>query len=170
MTSSDLQVTYPILFAITVLLLKLKSLGFNYNFNGLTSDPETNELMKMLSTIFKAGQRVTVIPKLKAMYPVLRFLVRIDIVTSPFLSSNLHWIAQPAPHEAEMEKAADAMSRIGIGLLEQTKDKSSHRKDLLSVLANTRQMNEEDVMSRAYTVTHFQVGVVYLLSYTLRVL
>ena len=49
------------------------------------------------------------------------------------------------------------MKRIGSGLLKQSKgDKSSHRKDILSVLAqaNTmedeaRQMNDEDVMSRA---------------------
>ena len=49
------------------------------------------------------------------------------------------------------------MKRIGSGLLKQSKgDKSSHRKDILSVLAqaNTmedeaRQMKDEDVMSRA---------------------
>ena len=61
------------------------------------------------------------------------------------------------------------MSRIAVGLLEQTKDKSSHRKDLLSVLAqaNTRQMNEEDVTSRAYNPLWSGV---FTLSYTLRVL
>ena len=44
------------------------------------------------------------------------------------------------------------MNRIGTELLEQTKDKTSQRKDLLSVLArvNMHQMNKEEVMSRAY--------------------
>jgi hypothetical protein len=49
------------------------------------------------------------------------------------------------------------MNRIGRGLLEQIKgDKSSHRKDVLSVLAQANtteekahQMKDEDVMSRA---------------------
>ena len=51
-----------------------------------------------------------------------------------------------------MEKASVVMNRIGKGLLKQSEDKSSDRKDLLSVLAqvNTREMNEEDVMYRAY--------------------
>jgi hypothetical protein len=87
-----------------VLFLKLILLGFNYKFNALTSDPEKNELMKVFSTIFKAGQKTSLIPTPKAMYPVLRFLVRIGIVTSPFY--HLIYIgSQPAPNEAEKEKA-----------------------------------------------------------------
>ena len=49
------------------------------------------------------------------------------------------------------------MIRIGTGLLKQSRDVSSHRKDILSVLARantmeekTHQMKEEDVISRAY--------------------
>ena len=48
------------------------------------------------------------------------------------------------------------MNRIGTGLLKQSKDKSSHRKDVLSVLAQVNtmeekahQMKDEDVLSRA---------------------
>jgi len=65
--------------SITLLLLRLKSPGFNYKFNALTSDPEKNELMKSFSTIFKSGAKPSAIPALKAMYPPLRFLVRIGI-------------------------------------------------------------------------------------------
>jgi hypothetical protein len=68
-----------------VLYLILKSPGFNYKFNALSSDPQKNELMKAFSTMFKVGQKLSVIPVLKAVYPALRFLVRIGIqVTSPF--------------------------------------------------------------------------------------
>ena len=64
--------------------LKLKSLGFNYKFNALSGDPERNELMNSFSTLIKAGQSISVIPSLRALYPALRFLVRIGIVTSLF--------------------------------------------------------------------------------------
>ena len=63
-------------------VLQLKSPGFNYKFNALSDDPEKNELMKAFSTLFKAVQKTSVIPSLRAMYPVLRFLVRIGIATS----------------------------------------------------------------------------------------
>jgi hypothetical protein len=59
---------------------KLKSLGFNYKFNALSGDPENNELMRAFSTIFKAGQKLSVIPSLKAKYPALQFLVRISLL------------------------------------------------------------------------------------------
>ena len=91
------------------------------------------------------------------MYPVLRFLVRIDIVPSPFYHLIYIWITQPAPNDAEKEKAAVVMTRIGTKLFQQTKEKSSHRKDVLSILvrANTmedkaHQMKDEDVISRTY--------------------
>ena len=111
--------------------------------------------MKAFSTIFKAGQKLSVIPVLRAMYPALRFLVRIGIFT--ILSSNYIGL-QPAPNDAVGQKAAAVMNRIGTGLLKQSKgDKTSNRKDILSVLtqANTMeeeayQMKDEDVMSRAY--------------------
>ena len=67
-----------------MLFLHLKCLGFDYNFNALSGNPEKNELMKAFSTIFKAGQKLSVIPVLKAMFPALRFLVRISVVASQF--------------------------------------------------------------------------------------
>ena len=67
------------------MFLKLQCPGFNYKFNALSSDPEKNELMKAFSTLTgAAGQRVSIIPSLRAMYPALRFLVRISILFSPF--------------------------------------------------------------------------------------
>ena len=73
-----------------MLFLKLKSLGFNYKFNALSGDSENNELMGAFSTIFKAGQKLSLIPSLKAKYPALRFLVRISFVINFILSSNLY--------------------------------------------------------------------------------
>jgi hypothetical protein len=136
--------------------LKLKSPGFNYKFNALSGDPEKNELMNAFSTMFKAGQKLSIIPALRARYPALSFLVRIGIIISPFY----HLICiglQPAPNDAVSYKAAAVMNRIGTELLKEGKgDKSSYRKDLLSVLvkANTmegeaHQLKDEDVVSRA---------------------
>ena len=133
------------------------SLGFNYNFNALSGgDPENSELMKAFSAIFKAGQKFSVIPGLRAKYPALRFLVRICIVTSPFY----HLInigLQPAPNDDVRSKAKAVMNRIGTGLLKESKGNNlSPRKDVLSVLAQANtmeekahQMTDEDVMSRA---------------------
>ena len=113
--------------------------------------------MKAFSTLIEVGQRISVIPSLRAMYPVLRFLVRIGIVTSP--SHHLIYIElQPAPNDAVRAKAVTVMKRVGTGLLKQSKgDMSSHRKNVLSVLvkANTmeekaHQLKDEDVLSRAY--------------------
>ena len=82
MTLSDLQVINPILLAN--MFLDLKFLGFNYKFDALSGDPGKNEFMKAFSTLVRAGQATSVIPTLRAMYPALRFLVRIGIVTSLF--------------------------------------------------------------------------------------
>ena len=156
MTSSDLQVNYPIL-SSSCCFLNLKSPGFNYKFNALSGDPEKNELVNAFSTIFKAGQKLSVIPALRATYPALRFFVRIGIVTCPFY--HLIYIGlQPAPNDDVRRKAGAVINRIGTGLLKQSKgDKSSARKDVLSVLTQANsmeekalQMNDEDVMSRAY--------------------
>jgi hypothetical protein len=134
----------------------LKSPGFNYKFNALSGDPENNELMKAFSTIFKAGQKLSAIPILKAMYPPLRFLVRIGIfIISPFYDLIE---LQPEPNEDAKRKAVAVMNRIGTGLLKQSKsDKTSTRRDILSVLAQANsveekvhQMSERDVMARAY--------------------
>ena len=137
--------------------LKLKYPGFNYKFNALSSDPEKNELMKAFSTIFKAGQQLSIIPALRAKYPAFSFLVRIGIVIGPFYV--LIYIGlQPAPNDTVRKKAAAVMKRIGTGLLKQSRgDKSSQRRDILSVLAQANtmedkahQMKDEDVMSRVY--------------------
>ena len=132
--------------------------GFNYKFNALSDDPEKNELMEAFSILTGQGKkRLSVIPILKAMYPALRFLVRIGIVTSPF-HYLIHIGLQPAPNDAVRSKAAAVMKRIGTRLLKESKgNKSTDRKNVLSVLiqANTleeksHQMKDEDVLSRAY--------------------
>jgi hypothetical protein len=133
----------------------LKYPGFNYKFNALSGDPENNELMKAFSTMFKAGRKLSAIPILKAMYPPLRFLVRIGIFISPFYDLIE---LQPDSNEDARRKACTVMNRIGTGLLKQSKsDKSSTRRDILSILAQANsmeekdyQMSERDVMSRAY--------------------
>ena len=53
----------------------LKSPGFKYNFNTLSGDPENSELMKAVSALFMAGQKLSAIPVIRAMYPALRFFV-----------------------------------------------------------------------------------------------
>ena len=115
--------------------------------------------MKAFSTIFKAGQKLSPIPILRGMYPSLRFLVRnfVSTLLPIYLSSN--WI-QPAPNDNATRKANAVMNRIGTGLLKQSKnEKSSTRKDILSVLAQVNtmeekahQMSEEDVLSRVYNL------------------
>ena len=49
--------------------------GFNYQFEGLTNDPKENELNRALSTIFAPRTRMPLIPMLRGMVPLLRFLV-----------------------------------------------------------------------------------------------
>jgi len=120
--------------------------GFNYNFNALSSDPEKNELMKSFSALFKAGQRPSFIPVLKAKYPLLRFL--------------------RAPTDAARKKANAVMNRIGAGLVKQSKashnddkeNKSAKGKNILSLLvhANTMEaeaerITDDDVMAQIPT-------------------
>ena len=133
----------------------LKYPAFNYKFNALSGDPENNELMRAFSTIFKAGQKLSPVPVLRALYRPLRFLVRIGIITSSFY----YLIGlQRAPNDDARDKANAVMRRIGMGLLKQIKsDKSSTRKDILSVLAQANtmeekahQMSDGDVLSRVY--------------------
>ena len=65
---------------------------------------------------------------------------------------------QRAPNDDASRKANAVLNRIGTGLLRQSKnDKSSSRKDVLSVLAQANsmedkahQMSDRDVLSRAY--------------------
>ena len=62
--------------------------------------------MKAFSTIFKAGQKLTVIPVIKAMYPALQFLVCIGTVASP-LYLLIYIGLQPAPNDTVSLKAAE---------------------------------------------------------------
>ena len=75
-----------------LLLSRLKFLGFDYKFDSLSTDAETeNELMKSFSTIFKTGTNLNAISVLKALYPALRFLVRINILANSSSLSNLQY-------------------------------------------------------------------------------
>jgi cytochrome P450 len=120
--------------------------GFNYNFNALSNDPEKNELMKSFSALFKAGQRPSIIPILKSLYPFLRFL--------------------RAPTDAARKKAHAVMNRIGTGLVKQSKafhnddkgNQSARGKNILSLLvhANTvekeaERITDDDVMAQIPT-------------------
>jgi len=118
--------------------------GFNYKFNALTLGPAKNELLKSVSNIFQAGQTPTIIPTLRARFPVLRF---------KFLSASI---------DTERENANAVMSRIGIDLLNLTKDdykrdKSSSRKDILSLLVRAndlpegQRLRDENVMGQIPT-------------------
>ena len=75
-----------------IAVIKDTFVGFNYKIDSLYNDAETeNELMKSFSTILKTGANLDVISMLKAMYPALRFLVRINILTSSSSLSNLQY-------------------------------------------------------------------------------
>ena len=81
LTSSGLQVKSPYLAYEPALFIKSKlNTGFDYKFNALSCDPEKHELLKPFSTIFKEGEKPSVIPVLQALCPPLRrFLVRIPL-------------------------------------------------------------------------------------------
>ncbi|KIM49563.1 hypothetical protein M413DRAFT_21761 [Hebeloma cylindrosporum] len=128
--------------------------GFNYQFEALTNDPKENELNRAFSTIFRSGTKMTLIPMLRGMVPVLRFL--------------------PAERDAEAKIAAENMARIGQRLLRDSKaavaadeetggkfEKSAFkRRDLLSLLlrANmstdlppSQRMTDDDVLAQVPT-------------------
>ena len=50
-------------------------LGFDYQFEGLTNGPKENELNRALSTVFRPRTSMPLIPMLRGMVPLLRFLV-----------------------------------------------------------------------------------------------
>ncbi|KAK2460650.1 hypothetical protein APHAL10511_007120 [Amanita phalloides] len=126
--------------------------GFNYNFNSLSSVTDTNELRNAFSTLFKAGGRLPLIPFIREMFPVLRFL--------------------PAERDAETKKARLTMDRIGNDLLKRSqaaamaeKDASGAKdsrkgRDLLSLLVRAnvttdlpddQRMNDDDVVAQVPT-------------------
>ena len=51
----------------------LSTSGFNYRFNALSD--EQNELSDAFAQMFRAGQKLTIIPFLRGFFPFLRFLV-----------------------------------------------------------------------------------------------
>jgi len=102
--------------------------------------------MKSFSALFKAGQRPSIIPILKSLYPFLRFL--------------------RAPTDAARKKARAVMDRIGTGLVKQSKafhngdkgNQSASGKNILSLLvhANTvekeaERITDDDVMAQIPT-------------------
>ncbi|KAF8061716.1 cytochrome P450 [Lyophyllum atratum] len=110
--------------------------GFNYKFDALSEDPKQNELNAAFATIFKAGTKLTIVPMLRAWFPVLRFL-RTD-------------------RDAETDEATKTMSRIGSQLVRESKasinEKSEWKtRDLLSVLH--QRMTDQDVLARTLRST-----------------
>ena len=115
--------------------------------------------MRAISTIFKAGQKLSPIPILRAMYPALRFIVAYQhrLLNSFFYHLICIWVKKPAPNDGVTRKASAVMNRIGTELLNQSKgDDLFQRKDVLSILAQANsmeekahQMKDEDVKSRA---------------------
>ena len=58
-------------------------IGFNYKFNALNTSSEKSELLKAFHTLFRAGTSSTILPMMKAIVPVLRFLVSFFFVLVP---------------------------------------------------------------------------------------
>lgn len=54
--------------------------GFNYKFNALSN--EKNELNTAFAQMFKAGQRITLVPVLRGLFPLLRFLVSPNVLST----------------------------------------------------------------------------------------
>ncbi|KAJ6457452.1 cytochrome P450 [Mycena vitilis] len=121
--------------------------GFNYNFNSLASENQT-ELAAAFSTIFYAGTRVNVLRILQMRFPVFRFI-----------RSKLDRV---------MEKNQGVMRRIGLQLLQESKNEMAESgtfekgraRDLLSLLvrANTskdipasQRLSDEDVLAQVPT-------------------
>ncbi|KAF9009541.1 cytochrome P450 [Cyathus striatus] len=127
--------------------------GFNYKFNALKQ--EKSELNEAFSELFRAGQRLSIIPLLRGMVPVLRPILKFF----------------PEERDAKLRKASATMKRIGDQLLMDSKatilaskekiDKQSmKRRDLLSLLlrANmatdlpeSQRMSDEDVLAQVPT-------------------
>jgi cytochrome P450 len=125
--------------------------GFNYEFNALNPDEKPNELNSAFTTMFQAGQQVSLLPILQAWFPIFR--------------------AVPSERGKKTKAAQNTMGRIGRQLLSDSKaaiaeseknvEKSSvQRRDLLSLLvkANTspdlldsQRLSDEDVLAQVPT-------------------
>ncbi|OJA09059.1 hypothetical protein AZE42_04725 [Rhizopogon vesiculosus] len=127
--------------------------GFNYEFDALNSNEKPNELNQAFSVMFSAGQRVSLLPILKAWIPLLR------------------WI--PSDRDRKIDMAQNTMNRIGRQLLSDAKaaimssygggliEKSSLQgRDLLSLLVRanmatdipeSQRISDEDVLAQVPT-------------------
>ncbi|KAF9464574.1 cytochrome P450 [Collybia nuda] len=122
--------------------------GFNYKFDALNSDPKQNELNSAFNTMFQSNTKMTVVPMLRAWFPLLRFL--------------------PTDRDAEIKTAQKTMTRIGHQLLRESKkanekitEKSSWKaRDLLSLLLRAnmstdlpehQRMSDEDIVAEVPT-------------------
>ncbi|KAJ7857550.1 cytochrome P450 [Mycena leptocephala] len=121
--------------------------GFNYNFNSLASESQT-ELAAAFSTVFHAGTSITPIRALQTLFPVFRIVrTKLDRVT---------------------ETSQAVMRRIGLQLLQESRNEMAesgtfekgHARDLLSLLvrANTskdipasQRLSDEDVLAQVPT-------------------
>ncbi|KAF8061719.1 cytochrome P450 [Lyophyllum atratum] len=119
--------------------------GFNYSFNALNEDHKENELNAAFSTVFHAGTTMSLIPILRAWFPIFRFL--------------------RAEKDVEIKQSQQTMARIGNGLLRESKasirEKSAWKcRDLLSLLVKSnmatdipenQRMSDEDVLAQVPT-------------------
>ncbi|KAJ7253334.1 cytochrome P450 [Mycena haematopus] len=121
--------------------------GFNYNFNSLASEEQT-ELGAAFATTFQAGQRMNILRMLQIWIPAFR-LIRTNV-------------------DRVMENSQAVMRRIGLQLLQESKDEMAQNgtfekgrsRDLLSLLvrANTskdlpasQRLSDEDVLAQVPT-------------------
>ncbi|KAJ6551196.1 cytochrome P450 [Mycena capillaripes] len=121
--------------------------GFNYNFNSLASENES-ELAGAFTTIFHAGISTSAIRILQSLIPVFRFI--------------------PTQLDATLAEAQAVMRRIGLQLLQESKNEMAESgtfekgrsRDLLSLLvrANTakdippsQRLSDEDVLAQVPT-------------------
>lgn len=118
--------------------------GFNYKFNALSN--EKNELNTAFAQMFKAGQRITLVPVLRGLFPLLRFL--------------------RTKNDTEIEQSHKTMSRIANELVAESKavaagtgEKHGGR-DLLSLLVRanmetdlsaSQRMSDQDVLAQVPT-------------------
>jgi len=118
--------------------------GFNYEFNALSD--QQNELNDAFAQVFKAGQRLTIIPFIRGFFPLLRFL--------------------PDRNDAQIHQSRKTMSRIANGLLTESKavatgtgEKQGGR-DLFSLLVRanmennlpaSQRMSDQDVLAQVPT-------------------
>ncbi|KIJ62084.1 hypothetical protein HYDPIDRAFT_114926 [Hydnomerulius pinastri MD-312] len=128
--------------------------GFNYNFNALNPNEKKNELNEAFSTMFTAGQRISILPLLQSRIPLFRLI--------------------PSDRARKIQVAQRTMARIGKELLTDAKavarasatekgeiEKSSLQgRDLLTLLVKanmatdvpeSQKLKDEDVLAQVPT-------------------